>query len=255
MVEAGDSGGIAAALVEARREGRLMPRIDDSWLPDIEAARAIQGRAATLWGGRRVGWKIGATAAETQVRLGIQAPFAGPLFEADSHESGAALKRPPGLRAVEIEVAFRLGGDLEMREEPWTLEEVRAAVASMHPAIEVVATRQELAALDGLRAIADFGVNAAFVHGPAIEGWEALDLPAVSATCLIDGEVRASGPASVVMGSPLEALRWLANEGVGLASGDWVTTGTLTGMQPVGPKARVLGDFGALGRVSCSFES
>lgn len=244
---------IARALVEARRAPSLMPPIPDAALPDRAAALAIQRRAAALWGEPRAGWKIGATNQAIQAWLGTDRPFAGPLFEAHCHGSGTPLRASPGLRGVEIEVAFRLDEDLPARAAPYGLEEVQAAVGTVHPAIEVVATRQDMPGLDALRAIADFGLNDAFVHGPVIGGWASLDLPSIEATCIVNGETRASGPASVVLGSPLEALRWLADEGAGLRAGEWVSTGTLTGLVAVAPGDHVIGDFGPLGRVECHF--
>jgi 2-keto-4-pentenoate hydratase len=249
MLEDADPGTIAQALVDARAQARLIPPIPGAFLPSREAALELQGRAVALWGRPRVGWKIGATNAQVQARLGTDRPFAGPLFAPDCHPSGATLALPPGVRGVEIELAFRLGQDLPRRAEPYAEDEMRAAVASLHPAIEMVGTRQDMPALDARRAIADFALNMAFVHGPAIPDWERLDLAAVTASCIVNGEAKASGAGSAVLGSPLTALRWLADEGLEPRAGEWVSTGTFTGITPVGPGDHVIGEFGPLGRV------
>ena len=42
------------------------------------------------------------------------------------------------MRGVEAEVAFRLGHDLPPRGTPYTREEIVAALATAHPAIEIL---------------------------------------------------------------------------------------------------------------------
>jgi len=60
-----------------------------------------------------------------------------------------------------------------------------------------------------------------------------------------------------VLGGPLIALTWLANElsaqGVTLRAGQVVTTGTCIVPLDVAPGDALTGDFGALGRVSVRF--
>ena len=87
------------------------------------------------------------------------------------------------------------------------------------------------------------------MHGPAIAGWRELDLAAVTARCLLDGVEVARGTADLVLGSPLLALAWLTRQGVALRGGDWISTGSITGITPLHPAAHVVGDFGPLGRV------
>ena len=162
----------------------------------------------------------------------------------------ASIQAPPGLRGVEVELAFRLGSDLPARAGGYAPDQIVKAVGALHLALEVVGTREDRQGLNGRHAIADFGLNVAFVHGEAIADWQHLDLPAVRARCLVDGEERAEGAASEVLGSPLIALSWLTAQGVALAAGEWVTTGSLTGITPARSGQTVTGDFNALGRVT-----
>jgi len=57
-----------------------------------------------------------------------------------------------------------------------------------------------------------------------------------------------------VLGDPLLALTWLANElsglGLTLKKGEVVTTGTCVPPIPIAPGDTVVADFGALGTVS-----
>lgn len=242
------SAGAGERLAHARRANLLVPPLTSEEAPDVAAAYAVQRAAIAAWGLDPAGWKIGASSADVQTRLGLAHAFYGPLFAPDCHPDGSAIVRPAGLRGLEVELAFRLGRDLPAGKT-YTVEEVADAAAGLYLALEVVATRQE-GALKGLAAIADFGLNHAFVHGPAVEGWRELDLAAVHAAFLIDDRQRAEGDASVVLGSPLLALTWLANAGPGLRAGQWISTGALTGLQPTPDACTVTGDFGQLGRVT-----
>ena len=61
-----------------------------------------------------------------------------------------------------------------------------------------------------------------------------------------------------MLGHPLSALTWLANElsrrGEGMRAGDLVAAGTCTGLHFADPGSTVLADFGpALGRVTIRF--
>ncbi|HMR30650.1 MAG TPA: fumarylacetoacetate hydrolase family protein [Geminicoccaceae bacterium] len=241
-VEAGER------LAHARRADQLIPALTEDEVPDIAAAYAVQRAAVAAWTQEPIGWKIGATSADTQGRLKVSGPFYGPIFAAHSHPSGTAVPGAAGLRGVEVELAFRLGRDLPAGTayEP---AEVAEAAAGLYLALEFVATRQE-GGLEGRRAIADFGLNHAFVHGAAVEGWRDLDLAAIHAAVLVDGHKRAEGDAAVVLGSPLEALAWLAKNGPGLRAGQWISTGTLTGLLALPEPCTVTGDFGPLGRVT-----
>jgi 2-keto-4-pentenoate hydratase len=243
------SAEVGERLAHARRANQLVAALPPEEVPDLATAYAVQRAAVAAWRLEPAGWKIGATSTDTQARLKLDGPFYGPLFAPECHPTGSAFAQPPGLRGVEVELAFRLGRDLPTRDGGYAVEEVAEASAGLYLALEIVATRQE-GALEGLRAIADFGLNHAFIHGPAVEGWRDLDLPAIHAALLIDGQPRAEGRAAVVMGSPLAALTWLANNGPGLRAGQWISTGTLTGLAPLPGPCEITGDFGPLGRVA-----
>ena len=74
-------------------------------------------------------------------------------------------------RGLEAEIAFLMGEDLPPRETPYTREEVVAAIASCHPAIEVL----ESGLIDPTQAakmsmIADLQMHGGFVYGDAYAG-------------------------------------------------------------------------------------
>jgi 2-keto-4-pentenoate hydratase len=217
---------------------------------DDLTAQAVQRAAAGALGQKLAGWKVGATSPAAQANFGTDRPFFGPMPSATAVESGGTLPWAPGMRGAECELAFRLGHDIEPRETTYTEEEIAGFVDEVAIALEIVATRWEQGGkLDIHHAVADFGFNGGFVKGPRIADWRKLDLAGVTARCLVDGEEKGSGTASVVLGSPLKSLTWLANQGVSLRAGQWVSTGTITGLAPIKQGSRVIGDFGGHGRV------
>ena len=92
------------------------------------------------------------------------------MFRERVHDSPAELAAGDfAFRLIEPEFAFRLGADLPARDAAYDREEVGRAVASLHPAFEVV-TSAYGAAWTGLSApalVADNAVHGAFVPGPA----------------------------------------------------------------------------------------
>ncbi|MGI9499027.1 MAG: 2-keto-4-pentenoate hydratase [Geminicoccaceae bacterium] len=244
------------ALAEARRERKALGELPGGLPADEATAYAIQQKAIDAYGGKRVGYKIGATSPEARAMLGTDHPFRAPLFAADCHDEGASIAEPGyGLIGLEPEFALRLGADLPAREKPYTLDEVRAAVAAVHPAFEIIGLRLPNELLKNAVVVtADFGANAGFVAGEGVGDWQGHDMVGIMVRVSIGGEEVASGSGAKVMGHPLNALLWLANDfgssGGGLAAGDWISTGTCAGIVPVAAGQRAVADFGPFGQVS-----
>ncbi len=250
--------GISEALAEARRRGRTVAP-PPGWPPVDEAsATRIREHATRLLGEEAAGYKIGATSPEAQRIIGCDGPFHGPLLSGRVHPSGTVLSLPEGALGLECEFAFRIGRDQRDGEDGWSRDSVAGLVESCHPALEIIGARVAAEGFPGLTgAVADFGLNVAFVHGPAIPDWRNHDLAAATVRGLVDGRETNAGAGGNVLGHPLNALAWLANvlaaEGGGLREGDWVSTGTCLGVVPVAAGAHVVGDYGPLGSVSVRF--
>jgi 2-keto-4-pentenoate hydratase len=106
--------------------------------------------------------------------------------------------------------------------------------------------------------IGDLQTNGGFVHGPALPGWEQVDLTRESVTVSIDGAVRFEGTASNSAGTDLLRLvTFLANEGSyrtgGLRAGDWITTGSWSGKSLADHGSQVKVEFSTFGVVTMSF--
>jgi len=252
---------LARLLWQARRSGGVV-HVDDVRLPkSSQEAYAIQHEIAALCGQPARGFKVGSTSLEAQRMLGTDEPGSGLLLAPYVHESPATIViAPVHTPAVEGEFALRLGRDLPPRAAPYSIGEVADAVAAVAGAIEVVGTRFAggLAGKGRLLVTADCGANIAFVSGPWRPYVRSLDLKPHPVVMRINGAVRGSGTGARALGDPMNVLLWLANQqsaaGRGLRSGEIVSTGTCTGLDPVLPGDRVQADFGDLGTVDISFE-
>ena len=88
------------------------------------------------------------------------------------------------------------------------------AVAGAMAAIEIVEDRyRDYAALAAPTLVADDFFGAGCVLGEERSDGRALDLSQVSARMLIDGREVGRGRGSDILGDPLSALLWLANDG------------------------------------------
>jgi 2-keto-4-pentenoate hydratase len=242
------------------RAGTVLDALPEAFRPETrEEGYAVQALLEARSARPLFGWKIAATSAAGQAHINVDGPLAGRLLAEMVAEGGASL--PFGanrMRVAEAEFAFRMGRDLPPRDAPYTVEEVVAAVASLHPAIEVPDSRfVDFTRAGAPQLIADNACAHQFVLGPASGAdWRGLDLAAHPVRGSVGGVV-AEGRGANVLGDPRLALAWLANElsglGVTLAAGQVVTTGTCVVPMPVSPGVEVVADLGILGRTTLRF--
>lgn len=206
------------------------------------------------------GWKIAATSAAGQAHIGVDGPIAGRLLADRILPAGGTVPAGPNRMAVaEPEFAFRIGRDLDPRPERYTVDEVLAAVATVHPAIEIPDSRYEdFARVGAAQLIADNACAHYFMAAEATAAdWRSMDLASYGVTSRIEGKLVREGTGMNVLGDPRVALAWLANElsglGITLKRGQTVTTGTCMPPIEVSPGDRVTADFGVLGTVSVRF--
>jgi 2-keto-4-pentenoate hydratase len=243
----------ADILEAARRAARRPAALPQASLPaDFAAAYRIQAELARRSGGTG-GWKIAALVGEQQAKLGVDRPIAARILRPYVHQSPARLAASRFVQpAYECEFAFRLGRDLPPRAKPYDTAEIEAAIAALHPAIEIADSRVGAGA-PALLVLADCFGNGAFIHGPGRSDWRSFDLATHAMTLRIDGNEAARGSGAAVPGGPVAALLALANhqpaEGEGLKVGQYVTTGSCTGMTPMKAGQVAVADFGSLGNV------
>ncbi|MGH9371033.1 MAG: 2-keto-4-pentenoate hydratase [Vicinamibacterales bacterium] len=221
---------------------------------------AIQAEVARLSGQRVVGWKIAATSVVGQRHIRVDGPLAGRLLSDRVVDHGTAMSLDGNaMKVAEAEFAFRMATSLPRRSAPYMLNEVLAAVDSLHPAIEIPDSRYDNCALVGApQLIADTACACwATIGPPARMDWRAGDLAAHRVLASRNGVSAGEGRGANVLGDPRQALTWLANElttyANGLGAGDVVMTGTCIAPVDVSVGDRVRMDFGDLGALEAAF--
>jgi 2-oxo-3-hexenedioate decarboxylase/2-keto-4-pentenoate hydratase len=227
---------------EVLRESRLERSRFGAFSADLEPADeaeayTIQDRlharlAASGWG-RVVGYKIGCTTPVMQAYLGIHNPCAGAVFDTTVFYESGRFAIPPVLRVgVECEIAVTLGQDITPSAAPIDEAAAGRAVASCAAAIEIVEDRYlDYPSLRAPALIADDFFGAGCVLGKANPDFRPQRLADVTAAMWINGISVGSGSGSDVLGNPLRALTWLANNlagrGITLRAGEFILLGSL----------------------------
>lgn len=238
-------------LLDVRRTKRSLVDLPEEGRPASEAEAYFIQDEVTLAYGAAGGWKVGAPSADAT-------PLFAPMPKIWIAASGACVR---GLRyrGLEAEVAFMLGEDLPQRSTAYSREEVGAAIASCHPAIEVLESAfEDPSKVDRLSMMADLQMHGGFVYGPSCPEWRGIDFTKETVMLAVDGVVRVERTGSNTAGDLLRLLPWLATEGAartgGLQAGQWITTGSWTGNTPAGKNSSVDVQFSTLGRVEVRFE-
>lgn len=246
-------------LAEAWRVGVLLPPLPARERPGTLAeAYKVQAALAVELDFPVGGWKIGCTSKAAQTMLGARGPFAAPIFAPRIFEAPVTLPAFAGqFCGLEAEFAFRFKTALPARRAAYDQDEVEAAIGAAHIAVEIVNSRFADGFKVGVASIvADMGGHGYLALGPAIARWRQRDLARAAAQMTVNGKVVGEGTGAAVMGGPLIALTWLANHARrrgGIATGQIVTTGTCTGLQPASPGDRAEARFGPFGSVAIAF--
>ncbi len=219
---------VADALLAARAGGSVIPVADQAaqnlTLSDAYEVQAIVVRKTGAVGG----WKVGAAGP-------VATPVWAPIFSLDIVADGVDLARPPEAKVgIEVEIAFKLHEPLSA--ESLGKADIQDVFSSAHLVVEYVESRLERPAdaTDGWK-LADNQINGGLVVGEAIGNWQNLNLGKQRVRLSIDGTPTIDEMRHNPGGDPLRLLRWAASRGTGhcggLRSGQYVTTGSLSGIQ------------------------
>lgn len=188
---------------------------------------AIQAALESASSGKLFGWKIAATSEAGQKHINVAGPMAGRILsDTVIADGGTASMRGNAMRVGEPEFAFRMARDLPPRSSSYGVEEVLAAVDTLHPAIEIPDSRfADFVSAGEAQLIADNACAHLFVLGPpATANWRAMDLVEERPEITLRGQ-RYVGHGKNVLGDPHVALAWLVNElralGITLRAGRW----------------------------------
>ena len=244
----------AELLLQARRTVVPIDSLPEALRPrTLEEAYVLQDTIAEALGDIG-GYKVGVPKPDATPIFGPMPLMGG--FSASGETLTAVYHR---LRGLEAEIAFCFGRDLPPRHEPYTRQEVIDAIASCHPAIEVLESAYtDPDKVDRLSMIGDLQMNGGFVYGAAVPSWQDYDFGTEGVSIAVDGAVRVEARGSCGAGRDIvRLLVWLANEGQyrtgGLEAGDWVTTGSWTGKTLAESDSHARVQFEHFGSVSLRF--
>jgi 2-keto-4-pentenoate hydratase len=247
----------ARRLRDAYAGATLAPLRDVLHPLDASGAYAIQEANTRYWrdqGRRVVGRKAGLTAEAVQKQLGVDQPDYGVLFADMRIANGGVLDPARTIQPkAEAEIAFVLNRALPSPKVE--LEDVRAAIRSVHAAIEIVDSRIADWKITFADTVADNGSSAFFAlsdHGLPLAG---LDLAGAAMEMTVNGAIASQGIGAAVLGNPLNAATWLARtvaeRGDPLQAGDILLAGALGPMVTLAPGDRVAARIAGIG--ACSF--
>lgn len=240
----------AALLLHAYQSRQPLDASPDSGPVSVQNAYAVQRAVWREMAGevRPATWKVGAPNRQT-------APTAAAVFPqrvahcvaGDSARFSADDFRTLG---IEAEIAVCFGRDLPARAEPYTPEEIRAAIASAHVAMELIDTRlADPDAAGPLWRLADNLLNGGLVIGEAIPNWRELDFSGLTVRVHANGLCLAETIGRPPLDDLFYCLPWWLTHNGGAQAGDIVTTGAWNGMHPVNLPAETSVEFVGVGSV------
>ena len=223
---------------------------------DIESAYAIQQiltERRIQQGSSIVGAKIGLTSPAVQKQLGVDQPDFGRLFHDMEVWNGGTIDASELTQPkIEAEVAFVLGKDLDtpIINTATVLSAVEFALASL----EIVGSRIRDWDIKITDTIADNASASHFVLAHTPVKLKQLDLINGKMSLSKNGELASEGLGASCMGSPINALIWLAQKmqilGTPLKAGDIILSGALGPMVPIQSGDSIVATIEGLGSVS-----
>ncbi len=261
-----------------RMEAAIIPlTLEDAYSVQNSVKDAIihRGSGAT----EVVGKKIAATSTMAQESVRVNEPFYGNLFSHSTFSSPAKINvnsAELGLQdqfiLIEPEFAVMMAEDLEIGTEH-TYDSIKGSIGSIFPSVEIVTSAFSVENFEDFKnvgapsLIADNASHGGLVLGKQFSATDNTNFPQVleglndhSCSLEVNGDWCAEGTGDRVLGHPLHALCWLANQmgkrGETLKKGELITTGVVVDklvVVNVGDTVNVnYGDL--LGTVTFSFE-
>ena len=208
-------------------------------------------------GEKIVGKKIGATSRAVQDMLKVDQPDYGFLtdrmqcLEGVPVSIGRELIQP----RAEGEIAFVLKRDLA--GPGVTNADVLAATAGVKVCFEIVDSRIRDWKIKIQDTIADNASCGLFLASDTLIDVHSVDLVTCGMVLWKNGELVATGAGAAALGSPVNAVTWLANalgrHGVMLKAGEIILSGSLVPLIPIAPGDEMEVAVGGLGRLKAKF--
>lgn len=199
------------------------------------------------------GHKVGLASRAIQRQMGVDQPDFGQLTGSMFHLEHAPIPSDTFIQPrIEPEIAFVLGRRLQ--GPGVTIADAVRAVECVLPALEIVDSRIREWRIGIFDTIADNASSGGVILGSKPSLLSDVDLRLVGCTLHVNGNLVATGAGGAVLGSPLNALVWLANTvgplGVALEPGHVVLPGSMTRAVPMSPGDTVVASMAGLGTVT-----
>ncbi len=192
----------------------IAPISNDIGANNTELAYEIQNINTQLrinGGSRVVGKKIGLTSFEVQKQIGVDQPDYGILFHDREILNGQSVSYADLMQPkAEAEIAFVLKQGLDKAN--MTIVDVMKAIDFALPAIEIAGSRIADWNIKLADTIADNASASHYVLGSTPVSIFDFDIANCKMEMKLNGEPCSSGLGSACLGSPLNAVLWLANK-------------------------------------------
>ena len=252
---------LASLLLEAEATKQAIAPLTENY-PSIQPADAYaiqlhQIEQKKQQGAVVKGLKIGLTSKAMQEMLGVYTPDYGFILDTMVFQESEPVPIARFLQPkVEFEIAFVFKKALKGPNV--TVEDVIDATDYVVPSVEIIDSRIADWKIKFEDTVADNGSSAGAILGEkATPLCEIDDITAILMRVSKNGELIDEATSAAVLGNPLNAVVWLANElsayGVSIEPGMFVLSGALSKAVPFEAGDSFEADFGVLGKVRASF--
>lgn len=225
----------------------------------IEDAYRVQQRMVSRRldaGETIIGKKIGVTSKAVMDMLGVYQPDFGYLLSGMVYGEGQSIALDTLIQPkAEGEIAFILKKDL--MGPGITNAEVLAATECVMPCFEIVDSRIRDWKIKIQDTVADNASCGVMVLGDRAVSPRAVDLSTCGMVLERNGEVIGTGAGAAALGSPINAVAWLANTlgrlGIPLKAGEVILSGALAAMAVIKPGDSFRVSIGGIGACSVRF--
>ena len=203
------------------------------------------------------GLKIGLTSKVMQEMLNVHTPDYGFILDSMVFQEADGVDPEQFIQPkVEFEIAFVFKKALKGPDV--TIEDVIEATDYVVPSIEIIDSRIADWRIKFEDTVADNGSSAGAVLGTQRTSLANIDIANIGMSVYKNDECIDTASSDAVLGNPLNAVVWLANEvsryDISIQPGMFVLSGALSKALPFKNGDSFKADFGELGDVSVSFQ-
>lgn len=249
---------MAKALAEAEHTKQPIAPLTETYgnitVADAYSVQLSQIRQKVDAGANIEGLKIGLTSKAMQEMLNVYTPDYGFILDTMLYDEFEGLSTESFIQPkVEFEIAFVI--NKELKGPNVTVQDVIDATAYVVPAIEVIDSRIADWKIKFEDTVADNGSSAGAILGKKRTLLEDIeDIANIRMVVKKNGEFLDEATSSAVLGNPLNAVVWLANElgeyDISVKPGMFVLSGALSKAVPFEAGDEFEADFGVLGKVN-----